>query len=216
MITVIKIMKKPILLAFFILNAGYLLAQTTVSTPPTIQSFNTVQPHTVAAAPSRSRNNKAGILSANNITDDIARNNTLSKFFKALQIAGLNETFKSKGPITLFAPDDQAFDKITKGKLDTLLNPAHKPELIALITYHAIAGKLTSKNIIKQINTHKNTATFKMLSGGILTAKLDTSHNIIFTDEMGGQSMITQGDIKQDNGSLFIINTVLVSKNRLF
>lgn len=209
-------MKKPVLLALFIFNACYLSAQTTVGTLPTIQPYNHIQPHTVAAAPSRPGNNKPAIPLSNTITDNIARNNTLSKFFKALQIAGLSETFKSKGPITLFAPDDQAFDKITKGKLDTLLKPAHKPELIALITYHAIAGNLTSKNIIKQINAHKNTATFTTLSGGILTAKLDASHNIIFTDEMGGQSMIIQRDIKQDNGSLFIINTVLVSKNRLF
>ena len=71
---------------------------------------------------------------------------TLSKEYTtlvtAIADAGLTETFKSKGPITVFAPTNQAFDKLPAGQLDTLLKPAHRFDLNYLLTYHAIARQV--------------------------------------------------------------------------
>ena len=83
-------------------------------------------------------------------SNDIIENITQSKEYtlvlvNAIEDAGLTETFKSKGPITVFAPTNQAFDKLPAGQLDTLLKPNHKLDLSYLLTYHAIAGRINCK-----------------------------------------------------------------------
>jgi len=210
------VMKKLVLCAFLILNAAVLFAQAIPPSITTTAPITTVMPNTTRSAPSKSSgSHKSALPSTDNITDNIAKMETLSKFFHALELAGLTETFKSKGPITIFVPDDQAFDKMKPGKLDTLLKPAHQPELIAFITYHAIAGAITSKNLARQIKARKNAATFTTLAGSKLTAKIDAGRNIILTDETGGESTISKFDMAQSNGMLFIINNVLVPKPKL-
>jgi uncharacterized surface protein with fasciclin (FAS1) repeats len=209
-------MKRPGLLAIFIFFTATIFAQTLPPPNSITAPINTIQPNTVNSAPAHVTAKRSAAVTINTITDNIATTKTLSSFYKLVQAAGLTETFKSAGPITLFAPDNQAFEKMPKGKLDTLLMPNHKYELIAFITYHAIAGKINSKNIISQIGKHKNVATFTTLSGGKLTAKLGADHHLILFDETGSQSMVTQSDIIQGNGVLFVISGVLIPKNRLF
>jgi len=215
-------MRKTILFALLIFNTIALFAQTAPITPP----VTTVRPTTVNSAPASKPNpnnpfarpdkDKAAMLPGNTISDNIANMKTFTKFYNALQIAGLTETFKSAGPITLFIPDDDAFEKMPKGKLDTLLRTDHRPELIAFITYHAIPGKITSGNIARQINKHKNTATFTTLSGGKLTAKINPDRTIVLIDEGGKECTVSQSNITQSNGMLFVIDGVLAPKNRLF
>jgi uncharacterized surface protein with fasciclin (FAS1) repeats len=212
-------MKRSFLLVFTILMSHTLFSQTTTVTPAPSPT-NAILPNTTKSAPAQpTRPDNPGkerpaISASNSIMDNIARMKSLSKFLNALQIAGLSETFRSVGPITLFIPDDEAFEKMSKGKLDTLLRADHRYELIAFITYHAVSGKINSRNIIRQIATHKNKATFTTLSGGKLTAKTDAG-KIILIDETGRQSTINQNDITQSNGMLFVIDTVLLPKNRL-
>ncbi len=152
------------------------------------------------------------MLAANDIVTNISRSKELSTFYKIIQVVGLNETFKSKGPITVFVPNDQAFANLPPGKLDTLLKSGHKYDLIALITYHVIPGKITAKEIGRQINSNKGLATFITLTGSKLSAKLNADRNIILIDENGGQSIISRFDITQANGLVHIINSVLVPK----
>ena|ERR1700761_6030388 len=207
-------MKKQVLLVLFLLNACTLFAQIQ-STAPVTPDVSNIKPNTTSSAPVKA-SHKLAKLPSSNIIDDLTQEKSFSKFFKALQVAGLTETFKSKGPITLFVPNDEAFGKIAKGRLDTLFNPDHKPDLIALITYHAIAGALSLKDINKKINAGKKAAFFITLSGGILTVKKDADGNTVFVDENGGQSMISKIPVQPGNGSLFVLNKVLIPKNRLF
>jgi uncharacterized surface protein with fasciclin (FAS1) repeats len=206
-------------LVFAILLSHTLFSQTTIVTPAPAPT-NAILPNTTKSAPAQPTRpdnpgkERTAISSSNSIMDNIAKMKNFSKFLNALQIAGLSETFKSVGPITLFIPDDEAFEKMSKGKLDTLLRADHRYELIAFITYHAVSGKINSRNIMRQIVTHKNGATFTTLSGGKLTAKTDAG-KIILIDEAGRQSTISQSDITQSNGMLFVIDTVLLPKNRL-
>lgn len=192
--------------------------QTPVTGPPPPPNIhpNTVEssPMLIAKkdAPGRLKTVK---LEANNIGENIANDNSYSRFYKAVQQAGLSETFKSAGPITIFLPDNAAFQKMPKGKLDTLMRDDHKLELIAFITYHAIPGKFTAHQLTKQIAKQKSLAKFKTLSGVPLKAKLDAAHNIILIDEFGKESTITQSNIKQSNGMMFIISDVLMSKNHM-
>jgi len=148
-------------------------------------------------------------------TKDIVENISLSpeftKLVSTIKAGDLTDSFKS-GTITFFAPTNSAFDKLAPGLLDTLLLPTHKAALINLLNYHAVSGKITSKDIERQIKAGNGQATLTTISGGILTARINENRNIVLTDENGGQSIITRLDIEQSNGVLFIVNGVLLPK----
>src|SRR5271157_6114793 len=69
----------------------------------------------------------------------------------ALTAAGLVDTLKGPGPFTVFAPTDAAFAKLPAGTVDTLLKPESKAKLTAILTYHVVAGKVSSKDLQKMI-----------------------------------------------------------------
>jgi uncharacterized surface protein with fasciclin (FAS1) repeats len=158
--------------------------------------------------------NGTAMSSSNNIIENINLSNEYSTLVKAIEDAGLTETFKSKGPITLFAPTNQAFEKLPAGELDTLLKPSHKLDLNYLITSHAVVGRLSVKDIQKKINSNKGEATFRTIAGTVLTAKIDANRNIVLIDDNGGQSVISKFDIQQSNGMLHVVNSVLVPKTK--
>lgn len=202
-------MKKLILIFCLVFSVFALFAQEPAS--KIVTDTTSAKPQKLTAS-SLKIIDGTSMMPANDIIGNIARSKELSLFFKAIQAAGLNETFKSTGPITVFAPDDEAFKKLPPGKLDTLLKPEHKFDLIAILTYHAIAGKITSKNIAQQISSNNGLATFTTLAGSKLTAKLDANRNIVLIDENGGQSIISRFDLEQSNGLIHIINSVLIPK----
>ncbi len=159
--------------------------------------------------------NGTAMTSSNDIVENINLSKDYSLLVTAIEDAGLTQTFKSKGPITFFAPTNQAFSKLPAGEMDTLLKPSHKYDLNYLITYHAIAGKLTVKDIQRKINANKGEATFRTIAGVILTAKIDVNRNIILIDENGGESVISNFDIQQSNGIMHIVSSVLVPKTKV-
>ena len=67
----------------------------------------------------------------------------------ALKAAGLVDTLKGKGPFTVFAPTDKAFDKLPAGTVETLLKPENKEKLVAILTYHVVAGKVKAADVVK-------------------------------------------------------------------
>lgn len=202
-------MKKLIIFISVAFNTCSLFAQTPA--PKIVTDTTSAKPQKLTTSSLKITEGTV-MMPANDIATNIAREKDLSIFFNAVQVTGLSETFKSKGPVTVFVPNDEAFKKLPLGKLDTLLKPEHKFDLIALISYHAVAGKITAKNIAQQINSSKGLATFITLAGGKLTAKLDANRNLVLIDENGGQSIISKFDIEQNNGLIHIINAVLVPK----
>ncbi|MBE9667656.1 fasciclin domain-containing protein [Mucilaginibacter boryungensis] len=152
------------------------------------------------------------MLSSQNIIQNFTNAKNYSVLLNAIKAAGLTETFESKGPITIFAPTNSAFSKMPAGALDTLLLPAHKYDLSSLVTYHAIAGKVSAKDISRNIKEHKGAATYITLAGSKLTATFDAYGNIILTDETGGRCVISQFDVEQSNGMLHVVDSVIVPK----
>lgn len=148
------------------------------------------------------------------IIENVSRSKDYSILLNAIKVAGLTQTFESKGPITIFAPTDEAFSKLPDGKLDTLFQPGHQYELSNLIAYHAIAGKVSAKDIAKDIKEHKGKATYVTLAGAKLAATIDANRNIVLTDENGGQCTISRFDVEQKNGMLHVVNSVFVPKVR--
>lgn len=151
--------------------------------------------------------------SGRDVIYNLSQSSNYSQFVKAVRTAGLIETFKSKGPITVFVPDNSAFAKLTPpGRMDTLLMKSHLLELSNLVTYHAIPGNIKSKDLAKLIQDGNGQATLTTVAGGKLVAHIDANRNIVLVDELGNQSIISRFDIPQSNGMVHIVTQVLVPR----
>jgi len=127
----------------------------------------------------------------------------------AVKAAGLVETLEGTGPFTVFAPTNAAFGKLPAGTVDTLLKPENKATLTKVLTYHVVAGRLSSMDLKKQIKAGNGTATLKTVSGGMLWAMMHGS-DIALKGEKGDVAMITQANVFQSNGVIHVIDTVVM------
>ena len=190
-------MRRIILVISLIMSVSFAMAQKTDSLP---------------AAKVVTRNiDGTMMMSSKNIIDNLSQSPQFSTLIKLIKAADLTESFTG-GTLTFFAPTNQAFEKLPTGMLDTLLLPTHKAGLVSLINYHAVSGRIMSKDMDRMIKSGSGQTTFTTLSGGILTARINENRNIVLTDENGGQSIIARLDILQSNGILHIITNVLPGK----
>ena len=83
------------------------------------------------------------------IVDVAAENGSFGTLVAAVQAGGLVDTLKSEGPFTVFAPTDEAFAKLPEGTVEMLLKPENKDKLVAVLTYHVVAGKVTAADVVK-------------------------------------------------------------------
>lgn len=143
------------------------------------------------------------------IVDNAVNSKDHTTLVAAVKAAGLVETLKSKGPFTVFAPTNSAFDMLPAGTVATLVKPENKAMLTTILTYHVVAGKMDSKAIAKAIKKGKGTATLTTVEGGTLTAKMD-GKVLVLTDEKGGMSRVTIADVRQSNGVIHVVDTVLM------
>jgi uncharacterized surface protein with fasciclin (FAS1) repeats len=127
----------------------------------------------------------------------------------AVKAGGLVDTLSGPGPFTVFAPTNEAFAKLPEGTVDTLLKPENKDQLVKILTYHVVAGKVSSKDLIKMIKKGGGKAELKTVSGGTITASLDMG-KVILTDEKGGKATVTIADVFQSNGVIHVIDAVLL------
>ena len=144
-----------------------------------------------------------------NVVQNASAAPNLSTLVAAVKAAGLVDTLSGPGPFTVFAPDNDAFNKLPAGTVDTLVKPENKDQLTKILTYHVVPGRMDSKAIAKAIKKGHGTATLKTVQGGTLTAKMDGS-KLVLTDEKGGTSTVTTADVYQSNGVAHVIDTVLM------
>lgn len=127
----------------------------------------------------------------------------------AVKAAGLVDTLSSPGPFTVFAPTDTAFAKLPAGTVATLVKPENKGTLTGILTYHAVAGKVTSTDLVALIKRGHGEAVIETLAGGELTARL-AGDKIIITDEKGRATAVTQADVKTSNGVVHVTDGVFL------
>jgi uncharacterized surface protein with fasciclin (FAS1) repeats len=127
----------------------------------------------------------------------------------AVKAAGLVETLQGKGPFTVFAPTNAAFNMLPAGTVDTLLMAQNKGMLTKVLTYHVVAGNMDSKKIMKAIKKGGGKAMLTTVSGDTLTAMM-SGNTLVLTDEKGGTSRVTVANVKQSNGVIHVIDTVLM------
>lgn len=151
-------------------------------------------------------------VSAQNTVVDIAVGSKAhTTLVAAVQAAGLVETLKSAGPFTVFAPTNDAFNKLPAGTVATLLKPENKATLAKILTYHVVSGNLDAAAVIGAIKAGNGKASVKTVSGGTLVASLKDG-KVIITDEKGGVATVVAADLKAGNGVIHVIDTVVMPK----
>ncbi|MEO5922754.1 MAG: fasciclin domain-containing protein [Bryobacteraceae bacterium] len=144
-----------------------------------------------------------------NIIENAVNSADHTTLVAAVKAAGLVETLQGPGPFTVFAPVNAAFAKLPAGTVDTLLKPENKATLAKILTYHVVAGKVSSADLVKMIKKGKGTAELKTVSGGKLWAMMQ-GKNVVLKDEKGGVSTVTQADVFQSNGVIHVVDTVVL------
>lgn len=129
----------------------------------------------------------------------------------AVQAAGLVETLQGPGPFTVFAPTDAAFAKLPPGTVETLVKPESKAKLTKILTCHVVAANALSPAIAKMIADDKGTHPVKTVGGCVLQARMK-GDKITLTDENGNVATVTIADVRQSNGVIHVIDTVLLPK----
>lgn len=136
-----------------------------------------------------------GSPSKKSVVDTAVANGSFKTFSNALRTAGMVDKLQGKGPFTLFAPTDAAFDKLPKGQLENLLKPENKDELVALLNYHVLAGRSSVADVSKM-------ATAMTING--LSAPIELSGTKVVIDG----ALVTAPDIASSNGVLHGIDKV--------
>ena len=137
---------------------------------------------------------------AANIVETAANTGKFQTLLAAAQAAGLASTLAEKGPLTVFAPTDEAFEKLPDGTVATLLRPENKDKLVAILTYHVVGRSLTSNMLPHE------TIAVRPLNGQANTLKVEKSAAGV---TVNGANVIS-ADISADNGVIHVIDQVLL------
>ncbi|MEI2300794.1 fasciclin domain-containing protein [Ensifer sp. MJa1] len=146
-----------------------------------------------------------------NIVENAVNSKDHTTLVAAVKAAGLVETLQAKGPFTVFAPTNEAFDALPAGTVDTLLKPENKEKLAQVLTCHVVAADAMSAAIAKMVKDDGGEHDVKTVGGCVLKAK-DDGGKITLTDETGGTATVTIADVKQSNGVIHVIDKVLLPK----
>ena len=154
----------------------------------------------------------AAMLPSKNIIENAVNSKDHTTLVAAVKAAGLVETLQGAGPFTVFAPTNEAFAKLPKGTVETLLKPENLKMLQTILTYHVVAGKMNAADIAKAIKMGKGKAVLTTVSGGKLTAMMQ-GKTVMLTDENGKVAKVTIADVNQSNGVIHVIDAVVTPKS---
>ena len=133
---------------------------------------------------------------SNDIVDTAIKAESFSTLVAAVQAAGLEETLRGEGPFTVFAPTDAAFAALPEGTVETLLMPENKDQLVSILTYHVVPGKVMSGDL-------SDGMTAATVQGGEITIDLDNG-------VMVNDATVVQADIEASNGVIHVIDKVIL------
>lgn len=144
-----------------------------------------------ASAKSEGKDQPATIVAA------AASNADFSTLVAAVKAAGLAETLSSEGPFTVFAPTNDAFAKLPAGTVEELLKPENKQKLQSILTYHVVAGKVTSDQVVKLSSA-------KTVNGAEVKIKV-VDGKVHIND-----ATVTKADLVVGNGVIHVIDAVIL------
>ena len=164
---------------------------------------------TVADAQRNPKVGGAAMYANKTIVENAVNSKDHTTLVAAVQAAGLAETLSGPGPFTVFAPTNAAFAKLPAGTVDTLVKPENKGTLTTVLTYHVVPGTMTSRDLMRAIRAGRGTAMLTTVQGGMLSAKM-AAGRILLTDAKGNSSIVTIKDVRQSNGVIHVVDTVLM------
>jgi uncharacterized surface protein with fasciclin (FAS1) repeats len=148
---------------------------------------------------------------APNIVGVAAGNDSFTTLVAAVKAAGLVDTLSGKGPFTVLAPTNDAFNKLPKGTVESLLKPESKEKLTSVLTYHVVSGKYEAAALISAITDNKGKFTVDTVQGGKIDLSLKDG-KVILTDANGGKSTVVITDVAASNGVIHAIDSVVMPK----
>ena len=131
------------------------------------------------------------------IVDTAVGAGSFTTLVAAVQAAGLVDVLKGDGPFTVFAPTDEAFEALPAGTVETLLKPENKGQLVNILTYHVLPGKVMSGDIAGK------SLEVTMVNGA--TAKINASYGV----KIDGANVVT-ADVEASNGVIHVIDAVIL------
>jgi uncharacterized surface protein with fasciclin (FAS1) repeats len=131
------------------------------------------------------------------IVDVAVENGSFTTLVAAVKAAELVETLKGEGPFTVFAPTDEAFEKLPDGTVETLLKPENKDRLVEVLTYHVVSGKVMAADAAKLDSA-------PTVQGQTLTIKASDGTVMI------NDAKVVTADVEASNGVIHAIDTVLL------
>ena len=134
------------------------------------------------------------------VVENAVNNENFSTLVAAVKAAGLAETLSGSGPFTVFAPTNAAFEKLPAGTVEKLLKPENKDQLVKVLTYHVVPGKVMAKDVVKlnKATTVEGSDVAIAVSGGTVTVD---------------NAKVIKTDINSSNGVIHVIDTVILPKN---
>ena len=151
----------------------------------------------------------AAMYPTKNIVENAVNSKDHTTLVAAVKAAGLVETLSSKGPFTVFAPTNAAFDKLPAGTVETLVKPENKAMLTKILTYHVVSGKVSSQDLMAWIKKNGGKYMAKTVQGEELTFWMK-GQKLYVTDAKNNSAQITIADVNQSNGVIHVIDTVLM------
>ncbi len=142
-----------------------------------------------------------------NIIENAVNSSDHTTLVAAVNAAELVDTLSGPGPFTVFAPTNDAFAKLPAGTVDTLLQPANRATLQAVLTYHVVPGRVTAAELVKLIKAGGGEAMLTTVQGGQLKAGL-MGGRVTLTDAVGGMAHVTQADVMQSNRVIHVTDAV--------
>jgi uncharacterized surface protein with fasciclin (FAS1) repeats len=150
----------------------------------------------------------APMYASKNIIDNAVHSKDHTTLVAAVKAAGLVETLQGKGPFTVFAPTNAAFDMLPKGTVENLVRPENKARLTSILTYHVVPGRLDTKALDAVIKAGGELTT--VAGGKLWVSKKDGKY--MLKDENGGMAVITISNVYQSNGVIHVIDHVVLPK----
>ncbi|MFK7841364.1 MAG: fasciclin domain-containing protein [Sphingorhabdus sp.] len=146
-----------------------------------------------------------------NMTAVLQANPDLTTASTLVGLSGIAAELKDDGPFTSFAATNEAFNKMDGERLSALMSADNKEELVSISKYGLVKGSMTAADIAKAIADGDGTASLTTLQGGVIKATMD-GDKIVLEDGAGNKANVTEADVKSSNGTMHIIDHVLMPK----
>jgi uncharacterized surface protein with fasciclin (FAS1) repeats len=152
----------------------------------------------------------AAMYPSKNIVENAVNSKDHTTLVAAVKAAGLVDTLASSGPFTVFAPTNEAFDKLPPGTVATLVKPENKAMLTKILTYHVVSGRYTAADLMKLVAKGHGEAMLKTVEGEPLLISENSEHHLFVSGQKVGVAEITIPDVMQSNGVIQVISSVVI------